>query len=93
MHGNRLVKRSVRFVLAAAFATLALPGNAPIVTIDYKSHESLWRAQRNLVSAYELIENAPETSKPVSQEHARRAQELLIEADRELRLVASSLRK
>ena len=93
MHGKRPVKKFVRFVLAAAFTTLALPGNAPIVTIDYKSHESLWRAQRNLVSAYESIESAPETSKPVSQEHARRAQELLIEADRELRLAASSQRK
>jgi len=90
---KRPLKKIIMFVLIVVITILALSESPPVVTIDYKQHESLWRAQRNLVLAYEAIEKAPEASQPISQKHTRRAQELLNEADRELRLAASSLHK
>ena len=76
-------------VCAAAVETLAGFGGAPTVTISYKTHEALWRAQRNIVAAYEATEGAPELKLSGRAEHARKAQDLLIEADRELRLAAA----
>ena len=76
-------------VCAAAIETLAGLASAPTVTISYKTHEALWRAQRDIVAAYEAIEGSPELNLPGRAEHARKAQELLIEADRELRMAAA----
>ena len=61
----------------------ALLAQAPAVTIDYKKHEFLWRAQKNIVAAYENIEQA-ERTKPAQDERMRRARQFLIEAGKEV---------
>jgi len=79
-------------VAITAALALALPAK-PSVTIDYKTHERLWRAQRAMVTAYEHIEAAPEIRSGDWANHARKAQDLLIKADRELRLAAAPILK
>lgn len=81
--------------LIAALALVAASGHSgqPVVTIDYKRHESLWRAQRAIVSAYEHIGRAAQTQSAPAAVHAHKAQDLLMEADRELKLAAKPTEK
>ena len=65
----------------------------PTVTISYKEHESLWRTQRAIVSAYEYLSGSEEGKAQKASEHVRKAQQLLVEADREVQLAAASSRK
>jgi hypothetical protein len=92
------MKRRSESILAAGFFTavaFAVPllAQAPAVTLDYKRYESLWRAQKNIVAAYENIEQGRKTYPILYSNHAQRAQELLIEADKELRLATQPPRR
>lgn len=63
----------------------APPANAPAVDVDYQKNLHLWRAQKSILTAFENIQAAPQKSAHGFGNHAHQAEELLIEAAKELK--------
>lgn len=81
----------------ARFGTIAYAiavfGQAPVVDIDIHQNRNLWKAQRNVVIAYESIQEAQKSDPRDPGRHAQKARDLLIQANKELKLAAISLDK
>jgi hypothetical protein len=79
----------IRAALAATLAcAAAVYAQAPVVNIGTK-HGNLRTAQQDIVDAYQKIDAAQQDNKDQLGGHAQKAKDLLIQADRELRLAAN----
>lgn len=64
---------------------LAEPAQPPVVDIDYSKYRKLWRAQREVLIAFEHLEAADEERGRTLGRHAETARQLLIEAAKEIK--------
>lgn len=74
-------------VLATVVAVFA---QAPVVDIDIHKNRNLWKAQRNIVIAFESIQEAQKLNPRDQGRHAQKARDLLIQANKELKLAAEA---
>jgi len=85
--------RIVRLAPLALLGTLSLAGLAqaqqPTVNISER-HGNLRTAQEHIVQAYQLVGVAQQDNNSRLGGHAERARQLLIQADQELRMAATS---
>jgi hypothetical protein len=72
---------------ALAFGGLAL-GQKPVANIDAKKHPNLAEGQQHIIQAYQRIEEARTDNKEELGGHAEKANQLLVQADQELKLAA-----
>jgi F0F1-type ATP synthase membrane subunit b/b' len=84
------VKRTILLwccVLAGALVSVAL-AQKPIANIDAKRHPHLAAAQQHIAEAYQAAAEAQKENKDELGGHAAKANELLVQADQELKLAA-----
>lgn len=62
-----------------------------MVDIDIHKNRNFWKAQRNVAIAYESIQEAQKSDPRDPGGHAQEARDLLIQANKELKLAATSL--
>jgi hypothetical protein len=85
MTSSKLVLIVCAAVVSSAFV---LPAQAPVVDVEYHKHLKLWRAQRDMLSAFENIEQAQSEAHDRLGSHAVNARKLLFEAANEVALAA-----
>lgn len=85
MNRDLIIKAALAVTLTCAATVLA---QAPVVNIGPK-HPNLRAAEVSIVQAYQSIDQAQHANEDVLGGHAQRAKDLLIQADRELRLAAN----
>jgi hypothetical protein len=81
-------------VLTAILAAVSFCGvilaQEPVLNIDKKRHPALAQAQEFLIRANQSIEAAQKANKYDMQNHAEKARQLLLEADKELKAAAEA---
>jgi hypothetical protein len=84
------VKKSILliFALCITAACVETDAQAPVVNIGDR-HGNLREAQRNIVEAYRMIDEAQRANDGQLGGHAQRAKDLLTQADYELRQAAN----
>lgn len=90
---NRKTKSLAAGIIAVAGSAIVLFAEAPVVNIDQFKHGNLWSAQKDIVAAYEKIGDAQRANRDRLGGHAEKARELLVEADKELKLAAEYANK
>ena len=75
--------------VALAARALAAPIDPPVVNIDYQSHLKLWRAQKNILTAFDYVDRAELETASGLGPHAAKARELLVQAAKELKMASA----
>lgn len=86
MKRDLIIRAALAATLACAATVLA---QAPVVNIGPK-HPNLRAAEENIVQAYQKVDQAQRSNEDQLGGHADKAKELLLQADKELRLAANA---
>jgi hypothetical protein len=84
LNRNVIIKAGIAVTLAYAITVFA---QAPVVNIGSK-HPHLRAAEQSIVQAYQSIDQAQHDNQDQLGDHAQKAKDLLMQADRELKLAA-----
>ena len=77
-------------VTLAASAIALFASAAPVVDIDRDRHGNLWAAQKDILAAYQKVDDAQLANNYNLGGHAAKARDLLTQASRELKLAAET---
>lgn len=85
------VSRPKFLCVLVALCSLGGTDRVPGVDVDYHSNLHLWRAQKNILTAFENLEQADRESARMLGAHGDKARELLVQAAKEVKLASSPL--
>jgi hypothetical protein len=87
---ERVMKRTLLLAVAAVLLSAVVFAQKPVRDISHKRHPNLAAAQRLTQQAWEKIGAAQQANEFDMQGHARKARELLDQANNELKLAAEA---
>ena len=84
------MRKKVTAIVSILAGCMIIAAQEPVVDIDKKVHPNLAAAQEHIVEANRYISTAQKDNKYDMKDHAEKARQLLMEADKELKAAAEA---
>jgi hypothetical protein len=84
------MRKKVTAIVSILAGCMIIAAQEPVVDIDKKVHPNLAAAQEHIVEANRYIATAQKDNKYDMKDHAEKARQLLMEADKELKAAAEA---